>query len=162
MRAMYVLWNNLVLTTHGTLPRAQHIAMTLGIDAVLLNPFYAASSFASQPTPITMGQAYSETERHDSPGHLLNNRPHKLGPLARLALSGRRARLGDTGRGFLLPCQHSGVSRRTGHHWFLWGTKDDMIGRINCVGCEYYENKERPGLDGSNYEKAKSNVRGPC
>jgi hypothetical protein len=125
-------------------------------------PLLRCQLFCSSTNPITIGYAYSETERHDSPGHLFNNRPHKLGPLARLALSGRRARLGDTGRGFLLPCQHSGVSRRTGHHWFLWGTKDDMIGRINCVGCEYYENKERPGLDGSNYEKAKSNVRGPC
>ena len=75
-------------------------------------PLLRCRLFCSSTNAIVIGYNYSQTERHNSPRHLLDNGPHKLGPLARLALSGRRARLGDTSRSFLLPCQHSGVSRR--------------------------------------------------
>ncbi len=66
----------------------------------------------------------------NSPRDLLDNGAHKLGALARLALSLRRTGLGSAGGGFLLSCQRSGAEGQRGSFhldmmtlFFTWGKR---------------------------------------
>lgn len=113
------LWNRPIFSPHPDMNHCSHAAarclrgmtnsMRCGFPPLHQSSIPPLSFFFFwQLARITMRDRYPGTERHNSPGNLLDDGPHKLRPLARLALAARHARLGDTGRGFLLPCQRSG------------------------------------------------------